>query len=260
DLTVIDPTVTPEILFDIELDVSLGDSQGAAGVSYEILALETVWYQLSPAPAEVGDLGPSQVNWDYWSEEIVFHGGWGMSVWGPSGWTTGDCLEAGGTTNVQWSGDLDPNAPGLESQARLGIGQGQAPYGDGHWNLVTGQIDTCLPAGDYTLQLVPHMATVITNDMDPYNPNAPNCYCHERLDLANFIGDEIAFTIIPYTIKGDCDDDCDVDLQDFLVFQTCYTGPGGPLPPDCECADFNGDDDVDLQDFLAFQSAYTGPK
>ena len=60
-------------------------------------------------------------------------------------------------------------------------------------------------------------------------------------------------------IPGDCDDDGDVDLQDFLAFQTCFTGPGGTLTPGCECADFDGDDDVDLQDFLAFQVAFTGP-
>ena len=59
--------------------------------------------------------------------------------------------------------------------------------------------------------------------------------------------------------NGDCDDDGDVDLQDFLAFQTCFTGPGGPVDPGCECADFDGDDDVDLQDFLAFQVAFTGP-
>ena len=58
---------------------------------------------------------------------------------------------------------------------------------------------------------------------------------------------------------GDCNGDGDVDLQDFLAFQTCYTGPGGSLSPGCECVDFNGDGDVDLQDFLAFQTAYTGP-
>ena len=59
---------------------------------------------------------------------------------------------------------------------------------------------------------------------------------------------------------GDCDGDGDVDLGDFLAFQSCYTGPGGgPVGPECECADFDLDTDVDLGDFLAFQSAYTGP-
>ena len=61
-------------------------------------------------------------------------------------------------------------------------------------------------------------------------------------------------------MPGDCDGDDDVDLQDFLHFQTCFTGPGGgPLGPECECVDFDDDDDVDLLDFLAFQTAHTGP-
>ena len=60
-------------------------------------------------------------------------------------------------------------------------------------------------------------------------------------------------------LLGDCDDDGDVDLQDFFSFQTCFTGPGGYLDAGCECVDFDGDNDVDLADFLAFQTAYTGP-
>ena len=60
-------------------------------------------------------------------------------------------------------------------------------------------------------------------------------------------------------LPGDCDGDGDVDLQDFLAFQTCYTGPGGTIEPGCGCADFDDDGDVDLTDFLAFQTAYTGP-
>ena len=67
------------------------------------------------------------------------------------------------------------------------------------------------------------------------------------------------FTVSSDVGTGDCDDDGDVDLADFLAFQTCFTGPGGSLDPGCECADFNGDGDVDLQDFLSFQAAYTGP-
>ena len=58
--------------------------------------------------------------------------------------------------------------------------------------------------------------------------------------------------------NGDCDEDGDVDLQDFLAFQTCYTGPGGPLPPGCECCDFNGDGDVDCEDWAVFIQVWTG--
>ena len=66
----------------------------------------------------------------------------------------------------------------------------------------------------------------------------------------------------PFTIllpKGDCDDDGDVDLQDFFAFQVCYTGPNGTINPGCECTDFDGDGDTDLQDFVGFHVAYTGP-
>ena len=71
---------------------------------------------------------------------------------------------------------------------------------------------------------------------------------------------DATITVVASGTPGDCDGDGDVDLTDFLVFQTCYTGPdGGPVGPECDPVDFDDDGDVDLQDFLAFQTAYTGP-
>ena len=52
-----------------------------------------------------------------------------------------------------------------------------------------------------------------------------------------------------------------MDLADFLVFQQCFTGPGGgPLGPACTCGDFDGDDDVDLGDLVTFQTFFTGAR
>ena len=56
---------------------------------------------------------------------------------------------------------------------------------------------------------------------------------------------------------GDCDGDGDTDLADFLVFQSCFTGPGQVLrEPTCACADFDADGDADLADLVAFQAAF----
>ena len=73
---------------------------------------------------------------------------------------------------------------------------------------------------------------------------------------ANITGAGYVFEVY---VPGDCNGDGNVDLDDFVAFQICFTGTGGPVAPGCECVDFDGDDDVDLQDFLAFQTAYTGP-
>lgn len=59
--------------------------------------------------------------------------------------------------------------------------------------------------------------------------------------------------------RFDRDSDGDVDLADFFDFQVCFTGPGVPPSPDCECHDGDSDGDVDLQDFFNFQTSFTGP-
>ena len=58
---------------------------------------------------------------------------------------------------------------------------------------------------------------------------------------------------------GDCDNDGDVDLDDFTEFEACLLGPGGGLSEsDCNCFDFDASGDVDLDDFAEFQLLFTG--
>ncbi|MHC4445212.1 MAG: Lcl domain-containing protein [Planctomycetota bacterium] len=52
----------------------------------------------------------------------------------------------------------------------------------------------------------------------------------------------------------DLDEDSDVDIDDFDLFEGCATGPAIPLVyPACEDADFDGDNDVDQSDFGILQ-------
>ena len=60
-------------------------------------------------------------------------------------------------------------------------------------------------------------------------------------------------------VPGDCDQDGDVDLDDFTDLQACLLGPGGGLGSGCECFDLDGNGDVDLFDFAEFQVAFGGP-
>jgi hypothetical protein len=56
---------------------------------------------------------------------------------------------------------------------------------------------------------------------------------------------------------ADFDQDCDVDLTDYVKFQACLNGPN--LPPAGACtvdADFDNDGNVDVKDFAAFQAAF----
>ncbi|MCH7720278.1 MAG: hypothetical protein IH988_04725 [Planctomycetes bacterium] len=61
---------------------------------------------------------------------------------------------------------------------------------------------------------------------------------------------------------GDVDRDGDVDLDDFSIFQLCFTGPleiEEPLPVECQVLDTDKDNDLDLRDFAVFQAGFTGP-
>jgi len=63
---------------------------------------------------------------------------------------------------------------------------------------------------------------------------------------------------------GDIDNDNDVDVDDYALFQGCLAGPGvSDPPPGCDATDFvesdlGGDNDVDLADFEEFQAAFEG--
>ena len=61
----------------------------------------------------------------------------------------------------------------------------------------------------------------------------------------------------------DFDEDCDVDLADFVTFQQCFAGPEQPpataCPPGVD-ADFDSDGDVDVLDFHTLVQYFTGPR
>jgi hypothetical protein len=66
-------------------------------------------------------------------------------------------------------------------------------------------------------------------------------------------------------LPGDCDEDGDVDLNDFSVFSNCMGGPeNAVVPPSCpgpdqfDAADLDDDGDVDLQDAAVFWIYFTG--
>jgi hypothetical protein len=61
-------------------------------------------------------------------------------------------------------------------------------------------------------------------------------------------------------VGPDADQDCDVDLSDFRLFQACVTGPdAGPPIPECQGMDIDGDGDVDPADAAVFSQCRGGP-
>jgi Immunoglobulin I-set domain len=61
-------------------------------------------------------------------------------------------------------------------------------------------------------------------------------------------------------VEADFDQDADVDLADFAIFQSCFNGPNRPYAyVNCAPADLDDDFDIDLSDFAGFQACFNGP-
>ncbi len=56
---------------------------------------------------------------------------------------------------------------------------------------------------------------------------------------------------------ADLDSNGIVNLRDFALFQSCFTGNVGTVGDECACADYDGNDRVGLADFKAFLEAMT---
>ncbi|MHC4442870.1 MAG: immunoglobulin domain-containing protein [Planctomycetota bacterium] len=71
--------------------------------------------------------------------------------------------------------------------------------------------------------------------------------------------DEVTLTVMT-TVAPDLDADCDVDPDDFGLFQACASGPNVPHSgtPTCHTADFDNDNDIDQEDFGVFQRCFSG--
>jgi hypothetical protein len=71
----------------------------------------------------------------------------------------------------------------------------------------------------------------------------------------------VAFWYQQPAIRGDGDDDGDVDLADVERFCQCFTGEGGgPVGGGCLFADLDEDGDVDLTDFESFVLMLSDPQ
>ncbi len=73
------------------------------------------------------------------------------------------------------------------------------------------------------------------------------------------VAPELFITYSVNIVPGDCDNDGDVDIQDFNENLACVTGPDmTSTNPDCTCVDLDDDGDIDFADFATFQRAFTG--
>ncbi|MCK4660945.1 MAG: hypothetical protein KAV82_15600 [Phycisphaerae bacterium] len=74
----------------------------------------------------------------------------------------------------------------------------------------------------------------------------------------NGVPDECECCVAPPG-DGDINTDGYIDLDDYAAMVPCMTGAGQLAEPECKPFDMDGDCDVDLDDFGLFQQAFTGP-
>ena len=82
-------------------------------------------------------------------------------------------------------------------------------------------------------------------------------FCGQAPDLG-------AFELVSPYGPADLDQDCGVDVDDFVIFESCLGGPGQlSPPPGCdpshfEAADLDGDGNADLADVARFLNFFSG--
>ena len=78
--------------------------------------------------------------------------------------------------------------------------------------------------------------------------------------VIDFLSSIEGVTPFDYLTGFDYGADCDVDLDDYLLFGFCFQGPDTTYAAGNACLhmDGDGDSDVDLQDFYLFQQYFTG--
>ena len=67
-----------------------------------------------------------------------------------------------------------------------------------------------------------------------------------------------AVLTIGNSVPADFNGDCDVDGDDYDLFDACASGPGVALSGGCESQDLDLDNDVDQVDFSLFQRCFSG--
>ncbi len=154
-----------------------------------------------------------------------YAGGWGwtnsgLPHWGRTADNPGSVLGAGDSLPLTWSGDLDPNLPGSQSFARIGIGIGaytalaEDPVlggqtlgfgtdiangiggGDGSWWFHTILIDTTgWDKQEYTFNLTTTAGNVLRPDVDLSQPLGGGF--RQSVLGSDLHGTSISFTLIP---------------------------------------------------------------
>jgi Tol biopolymer transport system component len=110
--------------------------------------------------------------------------------------------------------------------------------------------------------IVPGANSFYSLDVSTYLKAGDNLIAARGLDYdgGSSAGFAALMEIAPVITYGDIDEDGDVDLTDYAVFQACFNGPNRPFAALTYCpqADADNDADVDLKGFIEFQGCFNG--
>ncbi len=145
-------------------------------------------------------------------------------------------------------GGAMPGPGGIPIELRLnggvlaGFPQPYAPLGAGEGAGFLDRPIGILSPGSYTLEM-----ELDKGDLFVDESNNGNNTC----SISFMIEDDNSFG------PADCDQDGDVDLDDYSEFQTCHLGPAAGAQG-CGCFDLDDSESVDLADFTEFMVLFTG--
>jgi aminopeptidase N len=125
-------------------------------------------------------------------------------------------------------------------------------------NVATLTFADALPADNYTVKCSDAIVGTIGSrnlDGEIEDPTTPASLPSGEGEPG---GDAVFQFSLATPVPGDLDNDGDVDLDDYTLFEFCMLGPDAGVFFSCDQADFAHDDDVDLMDAAEWMTLFTG--
>ena len=124
-------------------------------------------------------------------------------------------------------------------------------------DITVDSLDDVPPPDTDTVTATDNCTDVTVTHLGDVDDGEPGCPLEPRTIIRTYRADDECGTGASCTQTITVGDG-DLGLEDFVDFAACWSGPGVPADPGCECSDYDGDGDVDLEDGQQFQILFDG--